>query len=79
MDQGTVEKLREIFDSLHSTIVTDPKDWSLHKRDAWLYGILVGWDDCLPEIQKRFNWSDKDVSRLQKYRSVIASIKGGSW
>jgi len=31
MDQGTVEKLREIFDPLHSTIVTDPKDW--------LYGI----------------------------------------
>lgn len=41
-------------------IVFDSRDWVENKRDAWIYGIVVGWDDdSLNELAQKFRW-DKD-------------------
>jgi len=42
--------------SIHDTISFDAKDWSLCKKDVWIYGIVCGWDDeALAELAPRFN------------------------
>lgn len=47
-------------------MVFSSKDWSLTETNAWIYGIVVGWDvDSLNEIKKAFNWSDELVDRLK--------------
>lgn len=33
-----------MFRSLHAMFITDPRDWSVDRYDAWYYGVLVGWD-----------------------------------
>lgn len=50
--------------SLRGTMATDPRDWSLCKRDAWIYGIVVGWVDCWEEIARKHDWSASDLARL---------------
>lgn len=69
------EHIYEVIDSLHTTITTDSKDWSLNKRDAWIYGIIVGWDDALPEVAEKFGWGNEDINRLKKYHSQFQKIK----
>lgn len=61
--------LAEAIDSIKTTMVTDPRDWGLYKRDAWIYGIVIGWKDALPEIAEKFKWKKEDVLRLQKYHA----------
>lgn len=60
------------FESLHDTIVFSSKDWSLCKTDAWIYGVIVGWDeDALKEIKKDFNWSDDIADRLKQLHEAF--------
>jgi hypothetical protein len=61
--------MREItnpFDSLFTTIVCDSRDWASNHKDAWLWGIIVGWDNkSLEELQNKFNWTDTTCDRLK--------------
>lgn len=57
------------FDSLHAALTTHSRDWSKNDRDAWVWGIIVGWgNDSLEEIAAMHQWSDEDVARLLSQR-----------
>lgn len=58
--------LENPFTSIHDTICFDSKDYSLNHRDAWLYGIIVGWGDSLDGISKKHNWSVEMTERLKR-------------
>ena len=67
MNTDMTEREINPFDSLYKTIVFDSKDYSLSKRDVWIYGIVVGWDDeCIEELKKKFSWWDDEDSRRLK-------------
>ncbi len=66
--------LAEVFDSLVGTITSLPGDQSLDHRDAWRYGVIVGWDESLASIAKQHGWSPDDVERLQRYRAAVESL-----
>lgn len=59
----------EVMQSLHECIVFDAKDYSASKRDAWIYGIIVGWDGpAMRELKAKFGWSDATVERMRALR-----------
>jgi hypothetical protein len=65
--------ISEVLDSVASAMATDPRDWSLVKRDAWLYGIFLGWGrPAMREVADLHQWSPETVARLENYRSVIS-------
>jgi hypothetical protein len=80
--------LREALQSLQRTMATDPRDWAMDKRDAWCFGIVLGWDhedpdddlteDAMPELIARFGWSDEDVARLRRYRAAFKQAAEGA-
>lgn len=68
--------LSDALESAHATMVFDSRDWAAKKRDAWLYGLLVGWDGpAMRELQAKFGWSDDDVRRLRRLRRAIKGAK----
>lgn len=63
------------FENLHRTLVTSSRNHSLDHRDAWIYGIIVGWEDgeddpdsALMEVADRHGWSLATVERLRDLR-----------
>lgn len=59
-----------IFDSLNDCIVFHVRDWAADKRDAWLWGIICGWDDeSIAEVQAKHGWSDHATARLKRLRA----------
>lgn len=55
------------FESLHFVIACSSRDWSKTRDDAWLYGIICGWDDnSIAELAPRWEWSEDDVARLKR-------------
>jgi hypothetical protein len=63
----------EVLDSLRAVIVTDPRDWSIDRRDAWIYAIVCGWDEVLTEVARRHRWDDATIARLQRYAQMVAA------
>jgi len=68
---GQRDAARAVLDSARSLIVGSPRDWSKNSEDAWLYGLMVGWGDCLESIAKDFHWADHVVDRLRALAAAL--------
>lgn len=66
-------------ESIESCLIHHVRDWGEEKRDAWLYGVIMGYDDeCMAENRERFGWSDETCARLTRLHEqyVTASQEG---
>lgn len=73
----TDEVLKEALNSLRRIIAFDSKDYAQCSRDAWIYGIVLGWDArSIKELKAKFSWSDDTIARLRKYRKAVKEIQG---
>ncbi|MFH8581610.1 hypothetical protein [Streptomyces zaomyceticus] len=70
---------------IRSMMATSSRDWLAAKDDAWLYGVLMGWDceqqhthteDCsilrLEDVAAKHGWSTERVARIRKFRATLA-------
>ena len=56
--------------SVNVCILLHPRDWSLNPRDAWLWGIVVGWKDAaMQEVSEKHGWPEETVDRLKRLRA----------
>jgi hypothetical protein len=86
--EAKLERVHDAVDSVRRAMVYDPRDWSQYKRDAWTYGVIVGWtcedqhdhddicgaDDALNQVVRQHGWLPEDVARLKTYRAAIAAL-----
>lgn len=72
-----MQTLADVRSSLESVVAFDPRDWSLDKRDAWIYGIVFGWEseeldeDPMGDVAKRHGWDDAAVQRLRELHEAF--------
>lgn len=77
--------MSNLFRSMHDMMNFSSKDWALEKEDAWLYGIVVGWDaddpddpddsSCMLELQRHHGWSDEAIVKLRRFRQEWLAIQ----
>lgn len=78
----------EVVQRVEYVISRDQRDWSRHPADAWLYGVLVGWD-CEVEhdhddtcndgvamtlVAERHGWLRSQVTRLRAERGTLLDL-----
>jgi hypothetical protein len=75
----------EMLTGLHRMLTTSSRDWGQYAPDAWLYGLLVGWDceeqhevhndtcgeGTLRELAAQHGWSPEAIARLRRYRTAV--------
>lgn len=73
---GLRERLAEVLEHVEGMVACHSRDWGAWHRDAWLYGILVGWSgEAMRELAERHGWSDEDVARLRRYRQTVTEVQ----
>ena len=66
------------FDSLATAIACHSRDWSTDHRDAWIWGIVCGWDEySLRDLVKQHKWTPETVARLKRLRSEYKRLTQG--
>lgn len=84
----TTGDLREALMSARHTMTLSSQDWSTASDFAWLYGLIVGWNDdpdevacggvaegdALSRMAERFGWPDEVVARLKRMRASIDAV-----
>ena len=69
--------LSNALDSVRAAICLSSRDWSTDSKDAWIYGIVVGWEDAaLEEVAKRHNFGYLEVERLRKLNKLVKDSIG---
>lgn len=59
------------IESIRSLLATDSRDWGEDRGDAWLWGIVMGWDDedlecsAMELIARKHDWDEATVARLR--------------
>jgi len=78
MDQEDLIKLSvdvaEALDSLAGTLAGMPHDHAQDRSWAWIYGIVLGWDEAVPLIQKRHEWHDYTRGRMERYNAAVEKL-----
>jgi len=57
--------------ALRNLLAFDSRDYSINRRDAWLYGIIMGWDRSMDEIAARHGWNEQAVARLRRLHALF--------
>lgn len=53
--------------SLRWVLAFAVRDWSQNRRDAWLWGIIHGWDDeAMAEMASQHDWTPEACARLRR-------------
>lgn len=69
-------KTEDPKESIENCIAFDAMDWSTNGNHAWLYGIVMGWDDdSLKSLQSQHHWSDEAVERLKRLNEKYKELK----
>lgn len=51
------------------------RDWTADRHDAYLWGVLIGWDDdALEEIAVKHRWNEHRVKYMREMRALLAPI-----
>ncbi|SDK30796.1 Putative ATPase subunit of terminase (gpP-like) [Lentzea albidocapillata subsp. violacea] len=83
--------LAEALERVHGLMCHDARDWGHDRRDAWLYGVFVGWEceeqhehdwvcggpNAMHEVAARHGWTPDQVEQLRRYRAAIATRRDG--
>jgi 2-hydroxy-3-keto-5-methylthiopentenyl-1-phosphate phosphatase len=65
-----------VLSYLVESLNLDARDWSSNSKDAWIYGIISGWDDAsIKEISNKFKWSDESVAKLKELNFQYTSMQ----
>jgi len=51
------------------------RDWTNDRHDAYLYAVLIGWDDdTLQEVATRHRWNEHRIKYVREIRALLAPI-----
>jgi len=66
-------------ESLAAALAFNARDQGAEHRDAWAWGIVIGWDaESLQELADRHGWAPETVARLQQlHRDFVALVPPG--
>ena len=75
-DGGKLNMIEDPLESLETTLAFSARDMGETTQDAWIYGIIIGWDlPSLRELQKKLKWSDANTQRLRRLHKEFKMIK----
>ncbi|MFF8910604.1 hypothetical protein [Streptomyces olivaceoviridis] len=63
--------------SICNMMRVDSRDWAADRRDAYLWAVLIGWDDeALQEVADRHRWNEHRVKYVREMRALLTPITG---
>jgi hypothetical protein len=72
---GVARAVNAVCNMMRTADSRDWRDWSADRYDAYLWAVLIGWDDeALREIAVRHQWNEHRVKYVQEMRALLAPI-----
>ena len=60
--------------SLDTTLAFSVDDWAATRAMAWVWGIVVGWDEeSMAELAAEFRWDEATTARLNRLHERFAA------
>lgn len=88
MSHPMLEPPVSVFDNLQTLVALNSRDWSADRADAWLYGVICGWNDdpaeetdgmeTLRAIGAQHQWSDARIEQLSGLHRQWSAAKRAS-
>lgn len=72
------------LESLSDTIAFSSADWGAARDLAWIYGIVLGWDDddddegAMPDIAQRYGWTAETIARLRRLHAEYERLEAAA-
>lgn len=64
----------EAIDSIAGTLAEMPHDMGEDRSHAWIYGIVLGWDEAASIVARRHEWHAYTVDRMVRYNVGVEKL-----
>jgi hypothetical protein len=72
---GVARAVNAVRNMMQTGRTLDWRDWTADRVDAYLYAILIGWDnDTLEEVAAKHRWNEHRVAYVREMRALLAPI-----
>ena len=72
---GVSRAVAAVCNMMRTGRTLDWRDWTADRTDAYLYAILVGFDDdTLTEVAARHRWDEHRIKYAREMRALLAPI-----
>lgn len=70
--------------ALRDLLAFSSRDWASVKGDAWLWGIVFGWDapyddeddpGAMDQVAARHHWDEHDIARLRRLHANFERLE----
>ncbi|WIB65823.1 hypothetical protein [Curtobacterium sp. MCBD17_040] len=83
----------DVLDALHLRFTLSSNDWGARSSDAWLYGIVAGWDlkpdddpefdsPAMPHLAAQHGWNDEQVARIRqlhdRFQRIVPALQAAA-
>lgn len=67
--------LIEALISVRRIVTADPRDWTVNRHDAFIYGVFRGWDDSAAElgVAAKHGWNADFLARLHLLQAAVST------
>lgn len=72
---GTARAITAVCNMLRTGHTLNWRDWTADRTDAYLYAILIGFDDdTLQDVAARHRWNEQRVKYVREMRALLTPI-----
>lgn len=76
----------EVLEAMTGAMATNVRDWGADRMDAFLWGVLLGWDcdeqhdesqceeNAMASIAARHGWDARQVERVRSFRRAVERV-----
>lgn len=69
--------------ALEDTLAFAANDWAASRAEAWVYGIILGWEFDNPEdgpqlreeFRQKFGWTGEQIARLEALHEAFEALE----
>lgn len=72
---GVARAVTSVRNMMRTAVSHYQRDWAADRHDAYLWAVLVGWDDnALTEVAARHRWDEHRIKYVREMRALLAPI-----
>lgn len=72
---GVARAVTSVCNMMRTAASHYQRDWAADRHDAYLWAVLIGWDDAaLEETAVKHRWDEHRVAYVRKMRALLAPI-----
>jgi hypothetical protein len=69
-----LDSVGDPLEVIRDALIQSERDWDFDESSAVIFAIVCGWHEVLPQVARKFGWSEEQIDRLARLRTRFIAL-----